>query len=158
MVLLHSSCIGGCVGQFSCGKSIPLHFCNKRHAAGLFYNPVCHNFLPGFSWRQSTDLKKLIGAAICICWSCCCHLFKYSCKWQSMREQPSERGFCLWLLGLFSMLPAMLVRFCERHPHILINLEGNHTMQRRWKQPDTLRRAQDFLLEHAAYKASDWKD
>ena len=35
MVLLHSSCIGGCGDQFSCGKSIPLHFCNQRHAAGI---------------------------------------------------------------------------------------------------------------------------
>ena len=57
---------------------------------------------------------------ICICWSCYCHIFRCSCKWRRKRGQPSERGFCLWLLGLFSMLPAMLVRFCERHPHILM--------------------------------------
>ena len=35
MVLSHSSCIGGCGDQFSCGKSVPLHFCNKCHAAGI---------------------------------------------------------------------------------------------------------------------------
>ena len=48
MVLLCSSCIGRCRGQFSCGKSIPIHIYNKRHAAGLFYNPMCHNFDPIF--------------------------------------------------------------------------------------------------------------